>query len=687
MEVRRTPTKQTVFNALQTCGKSMKIPRLHPDTIDQVKERADIVDVISEHVVLRKQGKDFVGLCPFHDDKSPSFSVSPSKQFYYCFSCGAGGNAIKFLMELGKHSFSDVVLDLARRYQVTVKTLEPTNRQEFQRQMSLREHLYEITALTARFYEHALRQTDGEAALTYLTATRALREETIQQFQLGYAPNGWQTLYGYLVEQKRYPVELVEKAGLIVPRQNASGYYDRFRDRLMIPIHDLQGRVIGFGGRAFGDAQPKYLNSPDTELFDKGKTLFGLDKARTAIAKQDCAVVVEGYFDVIALHAAGMTHAVASLGTALNKGQVKQLLRYTESKHIILNFDADAAGKKAAERAIDEVTDLAYRGDLQLRVLNIPDGKDPDEFLKAHPAEDYQTLIQDAPLWLDWQIQLALADKDLSQADHNHQVTQQLVTFLSNISNATTRTHYVRHCAELLSQGDSRLVPLLAENLLAQVRRQRRRSPDGAEMPRALSAALPIGTLESAEAVLLRLYLHAPDYRSDIIKALDERDLQFSLSHHRFLWRTILERNTPQGPSNPSTSDQNDQVLAFPNAVPQNLRDQLQDDLADYPELLNRLIYLFQLDEKARRDILRAPIVIQAATDCLERVMCEKRYQHFRKLWSETDVTSSPDLCRQYQQQIYVEKQRIKELDEQRSVSFEDLTQIPWVGDFYNAIE
>ena len=200
----------------------MKIPRLHPDTIDQVKDRADIVDVISEHVVLRKQGKDFVGLCPFHDDKSPSFSVSPSKQFYYCFSCGAGGNAIKFLMELGKHSFSDVVLDLARRYQVTVQTLEPTNRQEFQRQISLREHIYEITALTARFYEHALRQSDGEAALTYLTTTRALRDETIQHFQLGYAPDGWQTLYGYLVEQKRYPVGLVEQAGLIVPRQNKS---------------------------------------------------------------------------------------------------------------------------------------------------------------------------------------------------------------------------------------------------------------------------------------------------------------------------------------------------------------------------------------------------------------------------------------------------------------------------------
>jgi DNA primase len=228
----------------------MSTPRLHPDTIAAVRDRADIVDIVSEHVVLKKQGKDYVGLCPFHDDKSPSFSVSPSKQFYYCFSCGAGGNAYKFLMELGKRSFSDVVLDLAKRYQVPVKTLEPEKRQELQRQLTLREQLYEILAVTTSFFEHALRREDGAAALTYLTAKRGLTDETIQQFQLGYAPGGWQTLYGYLVDQKKFPVALVEQAGLIVPRSSGSGYYDRFRDRLMIPIHDIRGRVIGFGGRA-----------------------------------------------------------------------------------------------------------------------------------------------------------------------------------------------------------------------------------------------------------------------------------------------------------------------------------------------------------------------------------------------------------------------------------------------------
>jgi DNA primase len=230
----------------------VEIPRLHPDTIEEVKQRIDVVDVISDYVVLRKRGKDYVGLCPFHDEKTPSFSVSPGKQMYYCFGCNAGGNAIKFLMELGKRSFSDVVLDLARRYQVPVKTLEPEQRGELQRQLSLREQLYEILALATEFFKHALRQPIGQQALTYLQVTRKLSEETIQQFQLGYAPAGWETIYRYLVEQKGKPVQLVEQAGLIKVRKEKGGYYDCFRDRIIIPIHDSQGRVIAFGGRSLG---------------------------------------------------------------------------------------------------------------------------------------------------------------------------------------------------------------------------------------------------------------------------------------------------------------------------------------------------------------------------------------------------------------------------------------------------
>ena len=643
---------------------NMEIPRLHPDTVEAVKQRVDIVDVISEHVVLRKRGKDHTGLCPFHEDRSPSFSVSPSKQLYYCFGCGAGGNSIKFLMEIGKRSFTDVVLDLAKRYQVPVQTLEPAQRQELQRQLSLREQLYEVLALSSKFYEHALRQPDGQKALSYLLEQRQLDEATIQQFQLGYAPSGWQVLYGYLIEQKHFPVELVEQAGLIVPRQEGKGYYDRFRDRLMIPIHDLQGRVIGFGGRSLGDEQPKYLNSPETELFDKGKTLFALDQARVAIAKQDRAVVVEGYFDVIALHAAGIQNVVASLGTALNAAQVRMLLRYCESKQIVLNFDADAAGHKAAERAIGEVAELAYQGEVQLRVLNLPAGKDPDDYLKTHTAQDYRDLLFDAPIWLDWQIQQILATTDLSQSDQFQQSTQEIAKLLGNLPNATLRTHYIHRCAELLSDGKGRMAIQLEADLRTQVRGQRWHGRSQ-KWQRPSDRSL----LEESEIQLLRLYLHVPEYRVLIKTSLEERDLDFNLSHHRLLWQMLLEVEA-----------------ADPLEAKQDLLSLVQDRCLEI-EGLGFVQALMQLDEKTQRDLLRAPLVVRTAIASLERVMCEKRRRHFLDLWKQTDYSAMPDLAQYYQQQMYAENQRITAIDqEQRQITFEDLAQIPWVGEFRDAL-
>lgn len=644
----------------------MNVPRLHPDTIEAVKERADIYDVVSEHVVLKKQGKDFVGFCPFHDDKrNPSFSVSPSKQFYYCFSCGAGGNAIKFLMEIGKRNFSEVVLDLAKKYQVPVKTLDVEQRQELQRQLSVREQLYEILALTAKFYEYALRQPTGQAALNYLIQQRQLSEETIQQFQLGYAPGGWETLYGYLVEQKKYPVALVEQAGLLVPRKEGGGFYDRFRDRLMIPILDLQGRVIGFGGRSLGDEQPKYLNSPETELFDKGKTLYGLDKARAAIAKTDQAIVVEGYFDVIALHAAGITSAVASLGTALGSHQVRQLLRYTESKRVVFNFDADRAGVQATERAIGEVANLAYQGDVQLRILNIPDGKDPDEFLKHHATADYERLLDNAPLWIDWQIQQAIHPRNLQQPDQMQAATEELVKLLGNLPNPTLRTYYIQKCSELLGQGNTRLVRQIEENLRLQVKGQRWHGRSAKwQTPGDRSL------LEEAESQLLQLYLHAPQYRSTIVEVLEERDLEFSQSHHRFLWRQILEIQA----ANPTASE-----FVAPDAP--DLLTLLRDRCTEFPTEMTQVYRLFELDEKTTTDIQRAELVIRTAAAAMERVMCEKRRRHFLDLWKNTDFVTSPDLGQYYQQKVYAEDQRIRELDRQRQVNFSDLVLSPWVGE------
>jgi len=651
----------------------MSSPRLHPHTIEEVRDRADLVDIVSEQVVLKKQGKDFVGLCPFHDDKSPSFSVSPSKQFYYCFSCGAGGNVFKFMMELGQRSFADVVLDLAKRYQVPVTTMEPAQQQELQRKLTLREQLYEIVAVAAKFYEHALFQPDGKQALAYLKEERQLSEATIKHFLLGYAPEGWQTLYGYLIEQKHYPVNLVEQAGLIVPRKGGSGYYDRFRDRLMVPIHDSQNRLIGFGGRGLtAEAKPKYLNSPETELFDKGKTLYGLDKAKAAITKQDRAIVVEGYFDVIALHSAGITCAVASLGTALNAGQVKQLLRYTESKQIIFNFDADAAGVKAAERGIGEVADMAYRGDVQLRILNIPDGKDPDDYLRIHTAEEYVALANSAPLWLDWQIDNIVCDRNLKQADQFQQASQSVVNLLSDIANADTRTHYLRHCAEIFSQGDSRIVPLLAENLLAQVRRKRR-TPGGKKSKSNSVQILNRSFLEEAEAALLRIYIHSPQSRQAIVDGLDLRDLGFSFSHHRSLWRMVTELVRVEADNNPQLASA---VVAHEPS--QSLLETLRNFSSESTGPLSLVHHLLYLEEKTKLDVLREPLVIRAAIACLEKNMCEKRYRLLLNLWSDTDFSASPERHTEYQRKIVAEKHRIAELEKERSVDFADLASVPW---------
>ncbi|MCV3217236.1 DNA primase [Plectonema radiosum NIES-515] len=637
----------------------MQIPRLHPDTIDEIKQRADIVDVVSEYVVLRKRGKDFVGLCPFHDEKTPSFTVSQTKQMYFCFGCQAGGNAIKFLMDLGKRSFPEVVLDLARRYEVPVQTLLPEQRQELQRQLSLRDSLYEVLASTTQFYQHALRQPLGEKAIEYLR-DRQIKEETIQQFGLGYAPSGWETLYRYLVQDKHYPVQLAEKAGLIKPRKEGGGYYDVFRDRLIIPIRDVQGRVIGFGGRTLTDEQPKYLNSPETELFSKGKTLFALDQAKAGISQVDSAVVVEGYFDAIALHAAGITNVVASLGTALSLEQVRLLLRYCDSKELILNFDADKAGINAAERAIGEIAELAYKGEVKLKILNLPNGKDADEYLRDRTPEDYRELLLNAPLWLNWQISQIICDRDLKQATDFQQVSQEIVKLLKKIENKDTRNYYVSYCAEILSLGDTRLIPLRVENLLTQIApsstAQRHPTPlrkhSRARVEKATIDNSERGLLDQAEALLLRIYLHCPEQRDCIIAALEERDLQFSLSHHRFLWQKILEMTVD---------------------IDANLVSNLQDRYLEFSEEMQLVSHLFHVSEKEQKEILRAPQVILVTTACMERVLREKRCRHYLELWKQTDPEAEPERYQSYCDAFYAENQRIQELDRQRLYSITDL--------------
>ena len=632
----------------------MEIPRLHPDTIEAIKERVDIVDVISEYVVLKKKGKDYSGLCPFHDEKSPSFSVSPTKQVYYCFGCGQGGNTFKFLMELGKRSFGDVVLELANRYQVPIKTLEPEQKKELQRQLSQREQLYEILAVTTAFYQHVLYQPQGEKALNYLKEKRGLKPEIIQQFQLGYSPEGWETLYRYLVEQKHYPLALVEQAGLIKARKTNNGYYDQFRDRLMIPIQDIQGRVIGFGSRTLGTDEPKYLNSPETPLFDKGKTLFGLDKAKNSIQKQDQAIVVEGYFDVIALHAAGFTHAIAALGTAFSTDQLKLLLRYTDSKQVIFNFDADKAGTKATQRAIGEIEPLIYSGQVNLRVLNLPEGKDADEFLKSSPEsiQQYQALITQAPLWFDWQIQQLLVNKNLKQADHFEQVGKGMIKLLKQLEDSNQRAYYLQYCAEILSQGDTRLLPIQVDNLLSQLKNGLSAgSQNQKRSSQKFANSNTHGLLQEAEILLLQIYLHCPECRAEVIQKLEEKDLMFSYSHHRFLWQKILEIQD----SMDLGRDSNNRLFSL-----------LQDVYLEYPEQMKQVQLLFHLSENDTEDIFRASMSIPSAIAAIEKISVQQYSQHCLVKWEEFLKMNDLERSQYYYQEFLKSKQEIEILNQQQ---------------------
>lgn len=677
----------------------MKIPRLHPDTIEEVKAKVDIIDVVGEHVVLKKRGKDYLGNCPFHQEKSPSFSVSPTKQMYYCFGCQAGGNAINFMMELGKQSFTEVVLDLARRYQVPVQTLEPEQRQELQRRLSQREQLYEILAITASFYQHALNQPQGEKALNYLKIDRGFSTETIQGFKLGYSPSGWETLSNYLVEQKHFSPQSIIAAGLIIPRKDETSYYDRFRDRLMIPILDLRGRVIGFGGRTLSDEQPKYLNSPETELFDKGNTLYGLDRAKDSISKTDRAVVVEGYFDVIALHAVGVTSAVAALGTALSSAQVKQLVKFTESKQIILNFDADKAGNIAAERAIGEVTDLAYQGQLQLRILNLPTGKDADEFLKNNSPADYISLLDNAPLWLDWQLGKAIAGQDLTQAEQYQAATQKIIRLLQNITDVTTRIHYLQKSAGLLSAGDARMIPLLFENLqtaikglkpLPEVRsaasnlpvnkfsksnQSQYSAPDSLEDNELIE--LETGNrvkgsqtniyfnqrLIATEEMLLRFYLYCPTFRLTIIDELSSADLEFQTEHHAFLWDKMIKFSS--GEYNTSHEQ------GVTDYLDSQLVVKIQEFIVEYPIESDRLKHLFHLDELTTLQLQRPLHSIQKAITALK---LSAREQEKRDYLNKLKSNQPEDLLKkvEYNDKLKENNRQKKELEEQRNYTIFD---------------
>ena len=364
----------------------MSIPQTF---IQELLSRVDVVEVVGRYVPLRKAGANFMGLCPFHGEKSPSFSVSPSKQFFHCFGCGKSGNAIGFLMEHAGMGFVDAVDDLARQVGLSVPDdhVAPADKE---RAAAARQHqatLSETLEKAGQDYRKQLRQSPR--AVDYLKG-RGVSGEVAQRYGLGYAPEGWRHLASVFAQ---YDDPLLSDSGLVIVGEEDGKRYDRFRDRVMFPIRNVKGECIGFGGRVLGDDKPKYLNSPETPVFHKGSELYGLYEARTAIREAGFALVTEGYMDVVALAQLGFENAVATLGTACTAEHIAKLLRFTDS--VVFSFDGDAAGRRAARKALDAA--IPHAADTRsVKFLFLPSEHDPDSFVRAHGASAFSRHIADA---------------------------------------------------------------------------------------------------------------------------------------------------------------------------------------------------------------------------------------------------------------------------------------------------
>ena len=606
-------------------------PSIHPRTIQEVKDKADIVDVISEHIVLKKKGKEFVGICPFHDDSKPSMTVSPAKQFYYCFSCGAGGNSIKFLMEFTRNNFTDVVLSLAKKNDINVINVDGPQQEIYKKQLSRREELYKILRVTKEWFKSQLNNSLGKEAYHYLTSQRNLNIKNINDFELGYAPNSWNDLFNYLSKVEKFPLKLILSAGLVVSKDNTDKVYDRFRNRLIVPIFDMQGRVVAFGGRSLDGQEPKYLNSPETEVFEKGKMLFAFDKASSNIRKRDKAVVVEGYFDVISLHSKGITNSVASLGTALNKYQISQLCRCTDSKNIIINFDSDNAGRLATKRVINEVESLSLHDQINLKILQIKSFKDPDEYLKGNTPEDYFNLIDNASFWIDWEIDQIFDNKDLSKSDIFQSVISSLVKLLSKFPQSATRTHYLQKVSERLSMGQARLAIKFEEDLRKQVKgfRWHGRSKKF-EQPSEVSQR------ERNESEIIYYYLHCPEHRLFIREELLKREINiFNTEYIRLIWESIsaIEVNNLSANYLDDLKDSTNKQLNK-EFISINLISLLPDHLAlNDLEVSNKINTFINPDELFLTTLKNSKHNLLGTLSLLERYKSLKRCRHLIESW------------------------------------------------------
>ena len=463
--------------------------------ITEVKQRLDIVELVSDYVTLQKTGRNFKGLCPFHSEKHPSFFVFPAQQSWHCFgACGTGGDIFSFIMKKEGIDFGQALHLLAQKGGITLSPREAPSKAEDEK----KERLFQINEAAAEYYHHLLASTKaGEAARSYL-ARRKVMPETIKEFRLGYSPDTWETIKHYLLGKGYTEKELVE-AGLIIEKE-AGGSYDRFRNRLMFPICDTRGRVTGFGARVLDDSLPKYINSPQTSIFDKSSSLYGIDRAKSAIRRKNLVIIVEGYMDVLTAHQHGWQNVVGSMGTSLTEKQVESIKRLTNN--IILALDADLAGEEATLRG----KAILAHSNAEANVILLPPGKDPDAVIREDPAL-WQKLVEQAMPIMDFAFQSAISKVDINKARDKSLAVQKLLPSIYEIKDPTQKFHYVEKLARALKIKTADVEAALQKLKTARARPQLSKPTEQARLARQFVSS-------RSEEDCLALLLQFPELRS-----------------------------------------------------------------------------------------------------------------------------------------------------------------------------
>lgn len=493
------------------------------DQVFSIRNSVNIVDVISEYLILKKAGKNFVGLCPFHAEKTPSFSVSPDKQFYHCFGCGAGGDVFDFVMRQNNMTFPEAMAALAARAGIELAPREMTPEQK--RLIARREAIFAANSLARDFFVQSLSGSKAQHARQYLEK-REIPKKVMDAFMLGYAPAGWNSLVNHL-EKSGVPLAKGEDAGLLKRKEGGSRVYDRFRDRIIFPIMDISGQIAGFGGRVMDDSMPKYLNSPQTPVYDKKRMLYGLYQARQTCRKQGSAFIVEGYFDVLALWANKIQNAVATCGTALSANHVRLLKGY--AKKIVLVFDSDVAGINAARKSLP----VFEAEKIKAKVLVLPTGHDPDSFVRENGAQAFLDMAENSMDMVPFLVESAIAEHGLS-IEGKAKIVADVKEQIAFVSDSVTRSLYIKQLAERLAVDEAAVLDAVRE-----ASRTGPRLPHG---PGPEPVRNPLADHDLLEQEILRMMVHCPEsvaevaerrllkyFESQTLKSMGMRILEYLL--------------------------------------------------------------------------------------------------------------------------------------------------------------